>query len=301
MKIGFIGLGTMGSRMAANVQRAGHDLVVFNRTAEAARSLVELGATLADSPAGVGEHADVLFTMLAHPAAVQKAALGKNGFLDKMRAKTLWIDCSTVNPSFSRDMSVDAAVRRVRFLDAPVAGSKEPAAEGKLTFFVGGDEADLEETNQLLLTMGTKIVHVGGHGMGTSLKMVNNLLLGVSMAAYSEGLVLGQSLGIPLDRMFEYLLGSAVVAPYLANKHEKFARGDYEAELSLQWVQKDLHLAAVTAQETSVPLPLTNTAKETYQLAARAGFGREDFSAIYAFLNTQREQQQLHGGLTRLL
>src|SRR5579872_4072786 len=191
MKVGFIGLGTMGSRMAANLQKSGHQLVVFNRTREAAAPLVSRGATRADTPAAVGEQAEVLFTMLAHPAAVRETALGKSGFLDRLRPETLWVDCSTVNPSFSREMASEAQTRKVRFLDAPVAGSREPAAEGKLTFFVGGDPVDLEACRPLLQAMGSKILHVGGHGMGTSLKMVNNLLLAVSMAGFSEGLVLG--------------------------------------------------------------------------------------------------------------
>ncbi|MCW3096778.1 MAG: hypothetical protein JWL77_2396 [Chthonomonadaceae bacterium] len=289
MKVGFIGLGTMGSRMAANLQKNGHELVVFNRTPAQAAPLVSSGATLADTPASVGEQADVLFTMLAHPAAVRDMALGKKGFLDRMRRGTLWVDSSTVNPSFSREMAEEAEARSVRFLDAPVSGSKEPAAQGKLTFFVGGEEADLESCRSLLQAMGSKILHVGGHGMGTSLKMVNNLLLAVSMAGFSEGIVLGESLGIPKERLFEYLLGTPVVSPIMTAKAEKIARGDYEAEFSLQWVQKDLHLAAVTAQEVAVALPLTNAAKETYQLAVRAGYGPEDITAIYAFLNARTD------------
>jgi cytochrome c peroxidase len=160
---------------------------------------------------------------------------------------------------------------------------------GELAFFVGGDAADLDACRPLLQTMGRQIVHVGGHGMGTSLKMVNNLLLASSMAAFAEGLVLGEALGISQERLFDFLLGTSVVAPYLAIKREKIERGDYAAEFALQWMQKDLHLAAVSAQETGVALPLANAAKETYQLAVRSGYGPEDLSAIYAFLNTQRE------------
>jgi 3-hydroxyisobutyrate dehydrogenase-like beta-hydroxyacid dehydrogenase len=289
MKVGFIGLGTMGSRMAANLQKSGHELVVFNRTREEAASLVSKGATQVDTPAAVGEQVEVLFTMVAHPVAVRETALGKNGFLDRLRPDALWVDCSTVNPSFSREMAAEAQARKVRFLDAPVAGSREPAAKGELVFFVGGDPADLEACRPLLQAMGSKILHVGGHGMGTSLKMVNNLLVAISMVGFSEGLVLGQSLGIPQAKLFEYLLGSPVVSPNLASKCDKIARGDYEAEFSLQWMQKDLHLAAVSAQETGVALPVTNAAKETYQLAVRSGYGPEDLSAIYAFLNAQRE------------
>jgi len=283
-QLGFIGLGAMGSRMAANLQKSGSRLVVFNRTRDKAASLVSEGATWAETPAAVAEQTEVLFTMLAHPAAVREAALGQNGFLERLRPQALWIDCSTVNPSFSREMASEAQARKLRFLDAPVAGSREPAARGELAFFVGGDAADLQACQPLLQAMGSKILHVGGHGMGGALKMVNNLLLASSMAAFAEGLVLGQALGISQERLLEFLMGTSLVAPYLAGKRRKIERGDYAAEFPLQWMQKDLHLAAVSAQEAVVALPLANAAKETYRLAARHGRAQEDFSAIYAFL-----------------
>jgi 3-hydroxyisobutyrate dehydrogenase/glyoxylate/succinic semialdehyde reductase len=135
--------------------------------------------------------------------------------------------------------------------------------------------------------MGSKILHVGGHGMGSALKMVNNLLLAASMAAFAEGLVLGEALGIAPDRLLDFMVGSPLVAPYLAGKRGKLERGDYAPEFPLQWMQKDLHLAAVSAQETAVALPLASAAKEIYQLAARQGRAQEDFSAIYAFLNAR--------------
>jgi 3-hydroxyisobutyrate dehydrogenase/glyoxylate/succinic semialdehyde reductase len=288
VRVGFIGLGAMGSRMAGNLQRSGCDLSVHNRTRDKGASLVSKGASWADTPAAVADQAEILFTMLAHPAAVEEAALGQDGFLYRLRPQTLWVDCSTVNPSFSREMASEAQARKVRFLDAPVAGSREPAARGELVFFVGGDPADLEACRLLLETMGSKIVHVGGHGMGSALKMVNNLLLASSMAAFAEGLVLGQALGISQQNLLDFLLGTPLVAPYLAGKREKIERGDYAAQFPLQWMLKDLHLAAVSAHEAAVALPLANAAKEIYQLAARHGSAQQDFSAIYAFLNARR-------------
>jgi 3-hydroxyisobutyrate dehydrogenase/glyoxylate/succinic semialdehyde reductase len=270
--------------MAANLQKAGYPLVVFNRSADKAASLVSAGAHLADSPAALAEEVEVLFTMLAHPAAVREAALGKDGFLSRLRPSMLWIDCSTVNPSFSREMASAAQARKLRFLDAPVAGSRGPAAKGELVFFVGGNAADVEASGPLLRAMGSRIVHVGGHGMGAALKMVNNLLLASSMAAFAEGLVLGEALGISRERLFDFLMGTPLVAPYLATKRAKIEQGDYAPEFPLEWMQKDLHLAAVSAQETGVALPLTGAAKEIYQLAARDGHAHEDFSAIYPFL-----------------
>jgi 3-hydroxyisobutyrate dehydrogenase/glyoxylate/succinic semialdehyde reductase len=287
MKIGFVGLGAMGGRMAANLQKSGYRLVVFNRTADKAASLVSAGAVLAATPAALAEEVEVLFTMLAHPAAVRDAALGEKGFLGRLRRGMLWIDCSTVNPSFSREMAAAAVARKLRFLDAPVAGSRGPAEKGELTFFVGGDAADVLASGPLLRAMGKNIVHVGSHGMGASLKMVNNLLLASSMAAFAEGLVLGEALGISRDRLLELLLKTPLIAPYLATKREKIERNDYSPEFPLEWMQKDLHLAALSAQETAVALPLASAAKETYQLAAREGHAHEDFSAIYPFLKAQ--------------
>src|SRR5437867_4941660 len=142
MKIGFIGLGIMGSRMAANLQKHGDALVVFNRTGAKAKPLLDKGASFAESPAKLAEQVDVLFTMLAHPDAVEQAALGANGFLNHFRPSALWVDCSSVNPSFSKKMAAEAARRGVHFVDAPVTGSAPVAADAKLVFWVGAEAAD---------------------------------------------------------------------------------------------------------------------------------------------------------------
>src|SRR5713101_6209321 len=134
MKIGFIGLGIMGSRMAANLQKNGYSLVVFNRTRAKAEPLLGPCGTFADSPAKVADQVDLLFTMLAHPDAVEQAALGPDGFLNHLRSNALWVDCSSVNPSFSKKMAAEAAARWIRFVDAPVTGSGPVAADAKLVF-----------------------------------------------------------------------------------------------------------------------------------------------------------------------
>jgi len=283
MKIGFIGLGIMGSRMAANLQKHNYSLVVFNRTRDKAESLLDRGATLADSPPKLAEQVDVLFTMLAHPDAVEQAALGANGFLSHLKPNTIWIDCSSVNPSFSKKMAAAAAGGQIRFIDAPVTGSASVAADGTLTFWVGGDAADVDTIRPLLLCMGNKIVHGGGHGMGTSMKMVINLLLGTGMAAFAEAMELGQGLGLSQKMLFDSLLSTPTVAPFLSLKREKIESGNYEAEFPLRWMQKDLHLASVSAYESGVALTVTNVTKEIYRLAMRGGHETKDFSAIYEF------------------
>jgi len=284
MKIGFIGLGIMGSRMAANLQKHGYPLVVFNRTGSKAESLLANGAEWAASPAAVAGQVEVLFTMLAHPEAVKEAALGKDGFLAHLPPDALWVDCSTVNPSFSKQMAAEADTRGVHFLGAPVSGSKTQAADGTLVFWVGGAALDLVSSWELLNCMGTKIIHAGGPGMGAALKLVINQLLGTTMAAFAEGIVLGQALGLNREVLFESLLSTPAAAPFLTAKREKIEKGNYAADFPLRWLQKDLHLAAVSAYETGVAMPLTNAAKEIYRFAIREGDGNKDFSAIYHYL-----------------
>jgi 3-hydroxyisobutyrate dehydrogenase-like beta-hydroxyacid dehydrogenase len=285
MKVGFIGLGTMGSRMAAHLLEHKHSLVVYNRTREKAGDLLAKGAIWADSPAALAPQVEVIFTMLADPAAVEDAALGRNGLLTRPVAGQLWVDSSTVDPSFSKAMAARAQAQGVHFLGAPVTGSKGPAAAGKLIFWVGGDAADLEKARPLLECMGNKIVHCGGQGAGASLKMVVNLLLGIGMATFAEGLVLGQSLGLSRDVLFDAILGSPAAAPFLAGKRERIEKNEYsDPDFALRWLQKDLHLAAVSAFESGAASPMTSAAKELYRLAMRHGSADLDFSAIYQFL-----------------
>src|SRR5713101_8112265 len=289
MKIGFIGLGIMGSRMAANLQKHGYSLVMFNRTRAKAEPLLGPCGTFADSPAKLAEQVDVLFTMLAHPDAVEQAALGANGFLNHLQPNALWVDCSSVNPSFSKKMAAEAARREIHFVDAPVTGSAPAAAEAKLIFWVGADMVDLERIRPLLLCMGNKIVHTGGHGTGTSINMVLNLLLGTGMAAFTEAMALGEGLGLSSKMLFDSLLGTPAVAPFLAAKRDKIDNRNYEAEFPLRWMQKDMHLASVSAYESGVAMPLTNAAKELYRLAMSEGHAIQDFSAIYDYLTTTQQ------------
>ncbi len=288
MKIGFIGLGIMGSRMAANLQKHDYELIVHNRTAERANELVTAGAVWAETPAAAGREVDVIITVLAHPEAVAEAALGGEageGFLAELRPGAIWIDCSTVNPSFARAMSAQAQARGVRFLDAPVAGSKGAAQAGALIFLVGGEAADVEAYRPLFAAMGREVLHIGEVGMGAALKMVNNLLGALTVASFSEAVAFGQTLGLPRQTILTYLTEGGLGSAFLKLKSAKIASGDFEADFPLKWMQKDLHLASLSAYETGAALPLGNLAKELYRLAMRDGLGDLDFAAIYQFLS----------------
>ena len=284
MKVGFIGLGTMGSRMAANLLRHGYEVTVWNRSRGKVDDLARLGAHPAGSPAGAAEQAGVLFTMLANPDAVRQTALGPDGFLPALKPGALWTDCTTVDPDFSREMAREARERGVRFLDAPVAGTRGPAERGELSFMVGGEKLAFEECRPLLEAMGRSVRHMGEVGTGTSMKMVVNVVLAHEMAALSEALRLGESMGIQKGTLLDVLLASPAASPFMAYKREKLERREYETDFALRLMHKDMHLAALTAYRNGVPLPCTNAVKELLAMAERQGLGDQDLAALYEYL-----------------
>jgi 3-hydroxyisobutyrate dehydrogenase/glyoxylate/succinic semialdehyde reductase len=288
MRVGFIGLGIMGGRMARNLLNAKYDLTVYNRTREKAQPLIAEGARWAERPADLAREVDILFTMLATPEVVQTLAAEEDGFLDALPQDALWVDCSTVHPGFSRRMGAVAGACGVRFLDAPVAGTKGPAESGELVFFVGGRAEDLEACRPLLGCMGKKVLHLGGTGKGSAMKMLFNLMLGSAMSAYSEALVLGEALGLARRQVADILLAAPVAAPFLKLKQPLIDQDDFAAHFPLRWMHKDLHLAALCAYESGVALPGLNAVKEIFALAAGEGLGEQDFAAVHRFLSRAR-------------
>ena len=275
----------MGSRMAANLQAAGIPLVVYNRSSEKAQSLVAGGAQVTGSLADVGEHCSTVFTMLSTPAVVREAALGDSGFLASMAPGSLWVDCSTVNPSFALEMEAACQKLGIRYLDAPVAGTKGPAEAGELLFLVGGTAEEGAEVKAHFDVMGKKTLYFEARSKGAAMKMLINQMLGMTMLAFAETLRLGEAQGFELAKCLDVLLATPVAAPFLSAIRPKLENGAYEANFPLQWMQKDLHLASVTAFETGAALPALNAAKEVYALARNDGYAEKDFSSIFEFLS----------------
>ncbi len=271
----------MGSRMAANLQQAGHELVVYNRTQSKADELVQNGATRAELPAALAAQCDVVITMLSTPEAVEEVALGEDGFLEALPENALWVNCSTINPSFTIKMAEQATKRGLRYLDAPVSGSLVPAEKGELIFLVGGDAADVAQVQELFDIMGKETVHVGAHGTGAGMKMANNMMLAQAMATFAEALKLGTSLGISEEMLCKTLLNGPAAAPFLKLKQPKLLSRDFAPEFPLEWAHKDLHLASVTAYEQNIALPSLQAAKEVFAQVKAQGFGEEDLSAVY--------------------
>lgn len=285
MKIGFIGLGIMGSAMASNLLKSDHQLYVYNRTKDKADTLIEKGAIWKDTQAELAKDIDVLFTMLEDPNAVENLAIRTDGFVNEMKEGSIWIDSSTVNPSFTKKMAGIALKNNIRFLDAPVSGSKVPAEKGELLFLVGGKAADMEEINPLFDLMGQKAVHMGDHGKGSAMKIMINQLLGQSMLAFSESVSLGMAMGLDKKMAMDVLLNTPVTAPILNVFRYRLDEENYEPNFPLKHLQKDLHLFTETAFELNQAVPLTNAAKEVYSQAKQKGQGDLDFSSIFKFIN----------------
>ena len=281
MNISFIGLGLMGSRMASNILKGEHQITVYNRTRSAADELSKNGALVADSTVEAVSSSDIVFTMLSDPSVVEKVASGQNGFLQHMQKGALWADCSTVDPMFSRRMFEAASQHDVRFIDAPVAGTLPHAESAQLIFYVGGLAEDYQEVSPLLDLMGQKAMHMGPIGAGAAFKMLVNMMLAQSMLVFSEAVLLGRSMGIDEELMLEVLPKLPVIAPVTQFKTDMMRKHEYPVQFPLELMQKDLHLASLCSYEYNQPLLMTNLAKEIYANAKKAGYGREDFGAVY--------------------
>lgn len=284
MKVAFIGLGIMGSRMAANLLKNGADLTVYNRTTARARSLKVAGAKVASTAADSVREADIVFSMLSTPQVVADVFWGGGMVLQTMRKGAWWVDCTTVNPSFSIRSKTEAEKAGVRFVDAPVSGSKPQAGKGELIFLVGAKEEEIRDPDVFFKMMGKKTFYMGEAGKGAAFKMIINMMMAQEMALFSEAVLLGGKMGISREFLLETLPDLVVTPPFVRNKINNILKDDYTVQFPLEWMHKDLHLAAVSAYENDQPLYLANAAKEMFEGAKAKGMGRMDFSAIFKYL-----------------
>lgn len=284
MKVTFIGLGIMGSRMAANLLKNNVDLTIFNRSSEPMKALEAQGAKTANSANEAVKGADLVLSMLSTPEVVEYVFLGNQGALANMKKGAIWADCTTVNPSFSLKAQAAAQAIGIRFADTPVAGTKPHAEKAELVFFVGAEKTLLAEMEPYLNFMGKKVLNIGDTGKGASFKMLVNIMLAQSMVIFSEAILLGEKMGISKDFLLNAIPNLVVAAPFTKFKAEMVKANNYDVQFPLEWMYKDLHLAAITAYENNQPLYLANVAKELFAEATKSGLGRMDFAAIHQYL-----------------
>lgn len=283
-RIGFIGLGLMGDPMARRLLAAGHPMVVWNRTAEKARGVLDLGAKWAESPAEVAAASDVVITMVTDSRASSEVACGPSGALKGAHPGLVLLDMSSITPDASRAIASEARAVGVAMLDAPVTGSVSLAADGMLGIMVGGPRETYEACLPILERLGTKIVYAGPAGAGTTLKLLNNLILGVAVEVVCEAMVFAAKAGLDPRLVMEITSVGGARTGAMETRGPRILARDFAPRFSVDNQHKDLTNALALAQEVQVPLPVTAAAREVYQSARAQGKGGLDSAAIVTVL-----------------
>ncbi|WP_028115911.1 3-hydroxyisobutyrate dehydrogenase [Ferrimonas senticii] len=295
--IAFIGLGNMGGPMAANLVKAGRTVRVFDLNPQAVAELTEQGAIAASSGCGVVAGADVVITMLPAGKHVRQLYLGDDGFINKVAADTLLIDCSTIDADSATTVANAAAAKGLEFVDAPVSGGTAGAAAGTLTFICGGTDAGFAAAKPVLEQMGANIFHAGGHGAGQVAKICNNMLLSVLMVGTSEALQLGRDHGLDAGVLSEIMKVSSggnwtleKYNPCPGVMPQTPASNDYQGGFMVDLMAKDLGLAMMAAAQSNSSTPLGALTTALYRQHARQGHGKLDFSSIFQQFQQQQER-----------
>jgi 3-hydroxyisobutyrate dehydrogenase len=280
MRVAFIGLGNMGRPMAENILKAGHDLAVWNRTRAHMNPLVKAGARPAGSASEAAEESDIVGLCVSTPDVVRSVVLGEAGVLAAARRGTLIVDFSTIDPATSRAVAAECEKAGVAYLDAPVSGGVSGAAAGTLTIVVGGDATAVERAQPLLQAVGKNVVHVGPSGAGSTIKLINQLLVGVNLAAVCEAFVLGQRAGVDPRTLYEVLSASAGDSAALRRAIPDFVlKRRFEPGFAVQLLCKDLDLALGVGRETHTALPIAAIARQLYEEARALGLAEKDITA----------------------
>jgi 3-hydroxyisobutyrate dehydrogenase len=280
-RVGFIGLGIMGSRMAANLRRAGYELTVHNRTRERAeRWAAEHGATVAGTPAEVGEHSDVVITMVVDGPQVEATLLGPDGVVEGAAEGTLCVDMSTIAPSQTRAIGAALAERGIRFADAPVTGSSPRADDGTLTIMAGGAAEDFERARPLFDVMGRLVVHVGELGQGQAVKLINNAVAATNLSTLAQALVVGRAAGVDLEALTQIMAAGSGGSAMLEIKGRALLDHDYSTLFKLEHMLKDVRLCLEEGQAAGVPFPAAAHTREVLSAGMGRGLGDADFAAM---------------------
>jgi len=290
-RVGFIGIGIMGSQMSRRILGAGYSLMVWNRTKDKAKDLLAAGATWGNSPKVLAQSSDIVITMVTDSKASEEVSCGANGVLEGAHPGLVLIDMSSIAPEMSRSIAERARAKGIPMLDAPVTGNPKVASEGKLGIMVGGPKETFEACLPIFEKMGVKIIHVGENGKGTTLKLINNLVMGVAIEAVAEALVLAAKSGIDPQKVLEITsVGGArtgameVRGPWMIN-HQ------FSPHFSVNNMYKDLSSAMKLAEEVGVSLPATSIAREILRAAKSQGKGDLDSAVVVTVLEAMANKE----------
>lgn len=279
-RVGFAGLGLMGSRMAANLQAKGFPLTVWNRTQSRCEPLAKAGATLARTPRELAEGTDVVVACVADPASVESLVFGKDGLIEGVKPGFRYVESSTVSPEITKRVAEALRAKGADLLEAPMTGSKNGAASGTLLFMTGGKPEVNEELQPVLMAMGTKAIYCGEVGQAATMKLIGNTMISFMLVGLSEGVVVGSKAGLSVEKIVEVFMASGFSSPYFQFKGTQIAKRDFDQHFSIDLLVKDQTLMLAEAAARKVPMPALAAIRETCQAARAQGLGQEDIAAV---------------------
>ncbi len=280
MKVGVVGLGTMGAPMARHLIEAGHEVTVWNRTRAKEEPLAALGATRAESPAAAAQGQDAVLTCVSDDPDLKAVVLGPNGVASALAAGAVLVDCSTASPSLARELAATLAESGRLFVDAPVSGGSEGAERGTLTVFVGGSTEAVALAMPVLQAFGSRITHLGEAGSGQAAKAVNQVVLAGAYAGMAEGVVLAEKFGLPADALLEALGAGAADSWVLRNRAGNMVKGSYPLGFRTSLHLKDVRIALREAEALGLSLDVAQLVAGVEDQLVQAGFGDEDVSNV---------------------
>ncbi|MDZ5472312.1 2-hydroxy-3-oxopropionate reductase [Bacillus sp. 31A1R] len=283
MKLGFIGLGIMGKPMTQNLLKNGYEVTVYDINQAAVEELIGQGARGAKTPREVGEHSEIIFTMLPKGEHVISVVLGESGVIEGAKVGAIVVDMSSISPVQSKEIADALAAKGMHMLDAPVSGGEPKAIDGTLAIMVGGKENIFETVKPVLQSMGQDITLVGDHGCGTTAKLANQILVNVHIAAMSEALILASKAGIDLKKMYEAIRGGLAGSAVLDAKVPLILERNFVAGGRIDINAKDLTNVMDTAHSIGVPLPLTSQVLEMYHSLMAEGKAGDDHGGLIQF------------------
>lgn len=279
-KIGFIGLGIMGQGMARNLLQAGFDLTVWNRTAARMEPLIAAGAADAQNPADLAAASDIIITCVSDTPDVEAVVLGEDGVIHGAREGALLVDMSTISPHTTRDIAGRLAQKGIHMLDAPISGGSEGAANGTLSIMIGGDADQVERARPVLEAMGKTITHVGPTGAGQTVKLVNQILVVITMWGVGEALLFAQAGGLDLQKTLDAVSQGAAGSWMLSNRGPQVITRDWRPGFTIDLQQKDLRLVLEAADQMGAPAIGVATVFNLYRTLQAQGLGAEGNHAL---------------------
>src|ERR1700681_2755099 len=283
-KLGFIGLGVMGSQMVNRLLSKGHSVTGYNRTRTKAQWLVEKGMQWADSPRAVASASDFTFAMVTNATAIAAITEGPDGMLAGLSAGKIFIDMSTVSPTVSRALAAKVREKGADMVDSPVSGSVITLQEGKLSVMVGGRKETFEKVKPLLLDIGPKVTHVGDNGLALVMKIGTNLSLAVQMLAFCEGVLVAEKSGIARATAVDVLTHSVIASPMVQYRGPFVLKMPEEAWFNVNMMQKDMLLALELGRQLDVPMPTTAVTNEFLTAARGMSLAEKDFAVVFEVL-----------------